>query len=286
MNLLDSKLSAPNADYLSYTLSKQALAGVHRSGRASAGAAGIRVNAIAPGLMLRSSGQSEENFRAMHANNPLRRGVEPEDVIGGHPLFYRRSLRDRADDRDRFRAAFHGAGPRRAISGGQVTEPKLTGLVPENLRVRSTQNHPRIRSRFRPTSDFTISKSARRSGCLSRSRSGFTTPCSPNDDDPAQAWNYDFLRTEVQELAAARQLQPSGDAGACDLRRESRRFAGSDALRVRMSKPDIYPGAEGSGLRLPRSPVRGPTQRIIVTALGSTSSAGGTKSVARPLWQI
>jgi NAD(P)-dependent dehydrogenase (short-subunit alcohol dehydrogenase family) len=32
--------------------------------------------------MLRSSGQSEENFRAMHANNPLRRGVEPADVIG------------------------------------------------------------------------------------------------------------------------------------------------------------------------------------------------------------
>ena len=36
---------------------------------------------IAPGLMLRSSGQSEENFAAMHANNPLRRAVEAEDVI-------------------------------------------------------------------------------------------------------------------------------------------------------------------------------------------------------------
>jgi NAD(P)-dependent dehydrogenase (short-subunit alcohol dehydrogenase family) len=32
--------------------------------------------------MLRSSGQSEENFQAMHANNPLGRGVEPEDVVG------------------------------------------------------------------------------------------------------------------------------------------------------------------------------------------------------------
>jgi enoyl-[acyl-carrier-protein] reductase (NADH) len=31
--------------------------------------------------MLRSSGQSEENFEAMHASNPLRRGVEPGDVI-------------------------------------------------------------------------------------------------------------------------------------------------------------------------------------------------------------
>jgi enoyl-[acyl-carrier-protein] reductase (NADH) len=32
--------------------------------------------------MLRSSGQSEENFEAMHAHNPLQRGVEPVDVIG------------------------------------------------------------------------------------------------------------------------------------------------------------------------------------------------------------
>jgi enoyl-[acyl-carrier-protein] reductase (NADH) len=31
--------------------------------------------------MLRSNGQSEENFKAMHANNPLRHGVEPGDII-------------------------------------------------------------------------------------------------------------------------------------------------------------------------------------------------------------
>jgi hypothetical protein len=31
--------------------------------------------------MLRSSGQSEENFETMHAHNPLLRGVEPTDVI-------------------------------------------------------------------------------------------------------------------------------------------------------------------------------------------------------------
>ena len=30
--------------------------------------------------MLRSSGQTERNFRSMHANNPLRRGVEPSDI--------------------------------------------------------------------------------------------------------------------------------------------------------------------------------------------------------------
>jgi NAD(P)-dependent dehydrogenase (short-subunit alcohol dehydrogenase family) len=82
VNLLDSKLAAPNADYLSYTLSKQALAGLTELAARALATRGVRVNAIAPGLMLRSSGQSEENFKAMHANNPLRRGVEAADVIG------------------------------------------------------------------------------------------------------------------------------------------------------------------------------------------------------------
>ncbi len=82
INLLDSKLAAPNPDYLSYTMSKQALAGLTELAARALAPRGIRVNGIAPGLMLRSSGQSEENFRTMHANNPLRRGVEPADVIG------------------------------------------------------------------------------------------------------------------------------------------------------------------------------------------------------------
>ncbi len=82
VNLLDSKLASPNSDFLSYTLSKQALAGLTDLAARALASRRIRVNGIAPGLMLRSSGQTEENFEAMHANNPLRRGVEPQDVIG------------------------------------------------------------------------------------------------------------------------------------------------------------------------------------------------------------
>jgi NAD(P)-dependent dehydrogenase (short-subunit alcohol dehydrogenase family) len=82
VNLLDSKLFAPNPDYLSYTLSKQALAGVTELAARGLAPRGIRVNAIAPGLLLRSPGQSEENFAAMHAANPLRRGVRAEDIVG------------------------------------------------------------------------------------------------------------------------------------------------------------------------------------------------------------
>jgi len=82
VNMLDSKLAAPNPDYLSYTLSKQALAGLTELAARALAHRLIRVNGIAPGLMLRSSGQSEENFETMHADNPLKRGVEPADVIG------------------------------------------------------------------------------------------------------------------------------------------------------------------------------------------------------------
>lgn len=80
VNILDAKLKAPNPDFLSYTLSKAALAALTEvSARALAGE-GVRVNGIAPALMLRSPGQSRENFERMHAHNPLERGVEPDHV--------------------------------------------------------------------------------------------------------------------------------------------------------------------------------------------------------------
>ncbi len=81
VNLLDAKLAAPNPDFLSYTLSKQALAGLTELAARALAPKGIRVNGIAPALMLRSAGQGEENFAAMQRANPLRRAVEPGDVI-------------------------------------------------------------------------------------------------------------------------------------------------------------------------------------------------------------
>ena len=82
VNILDSKLAAPNPDYLSYTLSKQALAGLTELAARALARHGIRVNGLAPGLMLSSPGQTEENYRNMHARNPLGRGVEPSDLVG------------------------------------------------------------------------------------------------------------------------------------------------------------------------------------------------------------
>ena len=81
VNILDSKLSAPNPDFLSYTLSKQALLGLTELAARALAPKGIRVNALSPGLMLRSPGQSEENYRAMHERNPLGRGVTTADLV-------------------------------------------------------------------------------------------------------------------------------------------------------------------------------------------------------------
>lgn len=81
VNLLDNRLWAPNPDYFTYALSKYGLAGMTEMA-ALHFAPRIRVNAVAPAITLVSGEQSEENFRRAHRNNPLRRGVEPEDVAG------------------------------------------------------------------------------------------------------------------------------------------------------------------------------------------------------------
>jgi NAD(P)-dependent dehydrogenase (short-subunit alcohol dehydrogenase family) len=81
VNLLDAKLAAPNPDFLSYTLSKMALAGLTELAARALAGQGVRVNGVAPALMLLSEGQDEGNFEAMHRFNPLARGVDPDDVV-------------------------------------------------------------------------------------------------------------------------------------------------------------------------------------------------------------
>ena len=81
VNLLDAKLAAPNPDFLSYTLSKYALSGLGELAARALAGKGIRVNAIAPALMLPSGEQGDSNFNAVHALNPLGRGIEVDDVI-------------------------------------------------------------------------------------------------------------------------------------------------------------------------------------------------------------
>ena len=81
VNLTDAKLAAPNPDYLSYTLSKYALDGLTQVAARALADKGIRVMAVAPALMLPSGAQGEADYQAVHALNPLGRGVEVDDVV-------------------------------------------------------------------------------------------------------------------------------------------------------------------------------------------------------------
>ncbi len=79
VNFLDFKLANPYPDHFSYTLSKYALAGATEL-LARALAPRVRVNAVAPGYVLPAPGQSDEDYRRLHAQTPLAYGPTPEDV--------------------------------------------------------------------------------------------------------------------------------------------------------------------------------------------------------------
>ena len=79
VNLLDQKLSNPNPDFFSYSLTKYALAGATEM-MAMAFAPGVRVNAVAPGLTLPSGDQSAAEFQRVSRENLLRHPVGAEQV--------------------------------------------------------------------------------------------------------------------------------------------------------------------------------------------------------------
>ena len=70
-----------------------------------------------------------------------------------------------------------------------------------------------------------------------------------DSDDPELAWDYDFLREQVEELARARRynLQESLAHAIYDRVASLR---GVRALRVVTSKPDVYPEARSVGVEL------------------------------------
>jgi len=81
VNLLDAKLAQPNPDFFSYTVSKQALAGVTELTARVLAARAIRVCAIAPAVTLVSGPQSRENFAAAHRMTALGTGVEVAEIV-------------------------------------------------------------------------------------------------------------------------------------------------------------------------------------------------------------
>lgn len=130
-----------------------------------------------------------------------------------------------------------------------MTDPvNLNGLLPAHLAVRSNRI---ILDALEVTTDigfhdYEIGAPQR---LLVTVELWLETLDAPAGDDPASAWDYDFLRTEVRGLAAERRYNLQETLA----RRIFERLAalhGVRALRVATAKPDIYADARGVGVEI------------------------------------
>ncbi|MCX2725252.1 SDR family oxidoreductase [Roseibium salinum] len=80
VNILDTQMTSASPERFSYFCGKFALEGATRLAAMELGPKGIRVNAIAPGLVL-PSGQTGEEFSHRQNLTPLGRGLGPDDVV-------------------------------------------------------------------------------------------------------------------------------------------------------------------------------------------------------------
>jgi 7,8-dihydroneopterin aldolase/epimerase/oxygenase len=129
-----------------------------------------------------------------------------------------------------------------------VTDVKLTGLVPQHLKVRSARillESLEVRADI-GFHEFEVGAPQR----LAVSVEIWLQDASvPPDDDPSRAWNYDFLRAEIEEIAAERRYNLQETLAHAVFERIAA-FRGVRALRVRTSKPDVYPDAHGVGVEI------------------------------------
>lgn len=80
IHITDQKLANPNPDFFSYTMSKQALAATVPMLAMGAGRPEDRIYAIAPGAILPSYDQSEEEFDISGKLNLLKRRTGPDEI--------------------------------------------------------------------------------------------------------------------------------------------------------------------------------------------------------------
>lgn len=80
IQITDMKLANPNPDFFSYTMSKHALSSTIKMLAKSASDTG-RVYGIAPGAILASHDQSEDETEVSHRLNLLRRKTGPDEIV-------------------------------------------------------------------------------------------------------------------------------------------------------------------------------------------------------------
>ncbi len=127
-------------------------------------------------------------------------------------------------------------------------EPKLDGVVPEHLRVRSSRIlldalEVEVDIGFH---EFEVGKPQR---LLITVEIWLEDVTPPADDNPSSAWDYDYLRTEVRALASARRYNLQETLAHAIYGRFAA-MRGVKALRVATAKPDIYDEARGVGVEI------------------------------------
>jgi dihydroneopterin aldolase len=125
---------------------------------------------------------------------------------------------------------------------------KLEGLIPDDLKVRSQRiflESLEVRTDI-GFQDFEVGAPQR---LLVTVEIWLDDAAAPRDDDPQHAWDYDFLRSEVEEVASSRRFNLQETLAHAVFDRLAA-FRGVGALRVRTSKPDVYPDAHGVGVEI------------------------------------
>lgn len=129
-----------------------------------------------------------------------------------------------------------------------MDKPKLSGLVPERLRPRSakiTLDSLEVMADI-GFHDFEIGVPQR---LFVTVEVWLEELAAPHEDDPSHAWDYDYVRAQVIEIAQSRRYNLQ-ETLAHEVYSRFAAMRGVNALRVTTSKPDIYGDAHGVGVQL------------------------------------
>jgi 7,8-dihydroneopterin aldolase/epimerase/oxygenase len=126
--------------------------------------------------------------------------------------------------------------------------PRLSGLVPDHLKVRSARIlvedlDVQVDIGFH---EFEVGAPQR---LLVTVEIWLEDAAAPREDDPGLAWDYDFVRAQVSEIAGARRYNLQETLAHAIFDRIAA-LRGVRALRVRTSKPDVYADAAGVGVEI------------------------------------
>ena len=124
--------------------------------------------------------------------------------------------------------------------------PRLDGLVPASLSIRSCKIHLQGLEVMADIGfhDFEVGAPQR---VLVSAEVWLDAAELPDTDHASGAWNYDHLRIEIERIASSRRFNLQ-ETLAREIYDWIAARHGVRALRVTTSKPDIYPNAQAVGV--------------------------------------